>query len=89
MTTAVVLMGMIFSHLSVPYTSILYKVEGAQYKIYCVLKHGYRCAAVESRFPFLTCPFTKMFAAYRKYVMCQNMITAVPVLLLWQPEEIL
>ena len=47
-STAVVLMDPFFSHLSIPTTSVLYKVEGTQYKICCVSKHDYRCAAVKS-----------------------------------------
>ena len=74
-----------FSHVSIPSTSMLYKAEGTQNKIICyVSKHNYRCAAaVEPLFPLPTCPCTKKITVYRKYVVCQDIITAVPVLL-WQ-----
>ena len=75
-----------FFYLSISHTSVLHKVEGTQYKICCVSKHGYRCAAVEPLFPLPTCPCTKTLTVYRKYVVCQNMITVV---LLWQPAVIL
>ena len=82
MITAVALIRTrIFSHLSIPYTSVRYKVEGTQYNICCASKYDYLCADVEPFFPIPTCSCTKRFTVYRKYVVCQNMITAVPVLL--------
>ena len=45
-----------------PYTIVLYRFQGIQYKVWCVSKHDYRCiaAAVESPFPLLSCLHTKM-----------------------------
>ena len=77
---AAVLMDPFFFRISIPYTSVLYKVEGTQYKICCFPKHDSRCAAVEPLFPLPTCPCIKMFT-----LVCQNINTAV---LLWQPADI-
>ena len=45
-----------------PYTTVLYRFQGIQYKAWCVSKHDYRCIApaVESPFPLLTCLHTKI-----------------------------
>ena len=85
MKTAVVLMDpgfftIIFTH-TIYKCTVLFKVEVTHYEICSVSKHDYLCAAVEPLFPLLTFPCTKMLPVYRKYVVCQNMITAVPVLL--------
>ena len=74
MITAVVLMDPFSSHLSIPYPSALYKVEGTRYKICCVSKQDFHCAAVEPLFTLPTCPCTKVFTVYRKYVVHQNML---------------
>ena len=79
MITTVVLMDPFPPPLSIPYTSVLHKVEGTRFKICYVSKHDYRCAAVEMLFPLPTCPRTKMFTVYRKYVVCQNILTTLPI----------
>ena len=87
-TAAAVLMDPVCSLLSIQNTCILCKVESTQYKIDCVSKHDYRRAAVEPLFSLPTCPCTKVFTVYRKYVLGQHKFTAVPVLQ-WQPALIL
>ena len=58
-TVTFVLKDPVFSHLSIPSTSVLYKVEGTQYKLCCVSKLDYRCDAVEPLSPF---PFDPGFS---------------------------